>query len=87
MVKWLEDLGAVVEGEAGDQDAALGAGEELTDDHGGIAGGAGSYVGAGPDQVYGHLSRTLPLGQHGIDDGQHSAALKTDKTASSAIAR
>jgi hypothetical protein len=76
-VKRLKNVGTVVEGEARHQDAMLSAGEELADHHGGVAGGAACHVGAGPDQVDGNFFGTTALCQHGIDHGEHGAAIET----------
>jgi hypothetical protein len=75
-VKRFEDVGAVVEGEASDQDAALGAGKEFADYDGGVAGGAGGHVGAGPHQVdFGVLAPTA-LGEDGDDRGQGGVSIQ-----------
>jgi hypothetical protein len=81
-VEGLEDVGAVVEGEACYQDAALGAGEEFADHDGGVAGGAGGHVGAGPHEIdFGVLAPTA-LGQDGNDRGQDGAAIQPHQPSS-----
>ena len=72
----LEDVGAVVEGKACNQDAAFCSGEEFADYYCGVADGARGHVRAGPHEIdFGVLTQTA-LGQDGDDRSRDGVCIQ-----------
>lgn len=71
-----EQLGAVVEAEAGDPHVAGGAGEQLADDDGGVAGAALPRLGAGPHEVDVGRGTLGALGDGDVEDGVDGAGVE-----------